>query len=208
VTDSSGVDQWNFVGSTAALSVNLGLTTPQIVNANLMLTLDSDMSIENIYGGSGDDILIGNSLKNLLYGYAGNDVLSGGDENDTLNGGEGTNILIGGFGADSLTGGTGEDLLLGAWYLFEADNTAMAALMSNWTSPGTVQDRADLLLVSALTPATVNDDGAKDTLKGGSGRDWYLRNSLGLPTSIRDTVTDIDIDSVFTEIDTWLSLPE
>lgn len=54
----------------------------------------------------------------------------------------------------------------------------------------------------------MNDDGAKDTLRGGSGQDWYLRNSLGLPTSIRDTVTDIDIDSVFTEIDTWLSLPE
>jgi Ca2+-binding RTX toxin-like protein len=179
VTDISGVDQLYFVGSTNALSVNLGLTTPQIVNANLTLTLASSESLENIYGGAGDDILIGNSLNNLMFGYAGNDVLSGGDGNDTLSGGDGANILIGGFGADSLTGGTGEDLLLGAWYLFEADNTALAALMIDWTSPGTVQDRADSLLVSTLTPATVNDDGVKDTLKGSSGTDWYLRNSLG-----------------------------
>jgi Ca2+-binding RTX toxin-like protein len=204
VTDISGVDQLYFVGSTNALSVNLGLTTPQIVNANLTLTLDSSASLENIFGGAGDDILIGNGLKNLLYGYAGNDVLSGGDEIDTLNGGDGTNILIGGFGADALTGGINEDLLLGAWYQFEADNTALAALMIQWTSPGTVQDRANSLLVSTLTPATVNDDGVKDTLKGSSGTDWYLRNSSGVTAATRDTTTDSDLDSIFTEISTWL----
>lgn len=55
-----------------------------------------------------------------------------------------------------------------------------------------------------LTPTTVKEDNAKDTLTGGSGKDWYLRNSLGATLANRDTTTDIDIDSVFTEIDTWL----
>ena len=38
---------------------------------------------------------------------------------------------------------------------------------------------------------------------GGIGKDWYLRNSLGLTVANRDTITDFDADSVFTEIDTW-----
>ena len=55
-----------------------------------------------------------------------------------------------------------------------------------------------------LTSTTVKEDAAKDTLTGGSGRDWYLRNSLGLTVANRDTVSDTDLDSVFTEISNWL----
>ena len=104
VTDSAGNDYLYFVGSTNGATVNLGLTTPQVVNANLTLTLASATSIENIYGGSGNDILIGNSLNNALYGDGGDDVLSGGDGNDALNGGAGADALDGGDGNDSLNG--------------------------------------------------------------------------------------------------------
>ena len=213
VTDSAGNDYLYFVGSTNNLTVNLGLTTPQVVNANLTLTLASATSIEHIYGGSGNDTLIGNSLNNTLNGYEGNDVLSGGDGNDTLNGGGGKNILIGGNGVDLLTGGSSEDLLLGAWYSLENSTTALAALLSEWTSGSVYADRVAHLLGTlaggangsfTLTSTTVKEDNAKDTLTGGSGKDWYLRNSLGATLANRDTTTDIDIDSVFTEIDTWL----
>ena len=213
VTDSAGNDYLYFVGSTNNLTVNLGLTTPQVVNANLTLTLASATSIEHIYGGSGNDTLIGNSLNNTLNGYEGNDVLSGGDGNDTLNGGGGKNILIGGNGVDLLTGGSSEDLLLGAWYSLENSTTALAALFSEWTSGSAYADRVAHLLGTlaggangsfTLTSTTVKEDNAKDTLTGGSGKDWYLRNSLGATPANRDTTTDIDIDSVFTEIDTWL----
>ncbi len=213
VTDSAGSDYLYFVGSTNDLTVNLGLTTPQVVNANLTLTLASATSIEHIYGGSGNDTLIGNSLNNTLNGYDGNDVLSGGDGNDTLNGGGGKNILIGGNGADGLTGGSSEDLLLGAWYSLENSTTALAALFSEWTSGSAYADRVAHLLGTlaggangsfTLTSTTVKEDNAKDTLTGGSVKDWYLRNSLGATPANRDTTTDIDIDSVFTEIDTWL----
>ncbi len=213
VTDSAGNDYLYFVGSTNNVTVNLGLTTPQVVNANLTLTLTSATSIEHIYGGSGNDTLIGNTLNNTLNGYEGDDVLSGGDGNDTLNGGGGKNILIGGNGADLLTGGSSEDLLLGAWYSLENSTTALAALFSEWTSGSAYADRVAHLLGTlaggangsfTLTSTTVKEDNAKDTLTGGSGKDWYLRNSLGATLANRDTTTDIDIDSVFTEIDTWL----
>ncbi len=213
VTDSTGNDYLYFVGSTNNLTVNISLTTPQVVNSNLTLILTSATSIEHIYGGSGNDTLIGNSLNNTLNGYDGNDVLSGGDGNDTLNGGGGKNILIGGNGADLLTGGSSEDLLLGAWYSLENSTTALAALLSEWTSGSAYADRVAHLLGTlaggangsfTLTSTTVKEDNAKDTLTGGSGKDWYLRNSLGATLANRDTTTDIDLDSVFTEIDTWL----
>ncbi len=78
VTDSAGNDYLYFVGSTNNVTVNISLTTSQVVNANLTLTLASATSIEHIYGGSGNDILIGNGLNNTLNGYEGDDVLSGG----------------------------------------------------------------------------------------------------------------------------------
>ena len=52
----------------------------------------------------------------------------------------------------------------------------------------------------------VHEDNVKDTLTGGNGAgntDWYFRNSLGAVVAQRDTVNDTDLDSAFTEIDTW-----
>ena len=113
VTDSAGSDYLYFVGSTNNVTVNLGLTTPQVVNANLTLTLASATSIEHIFGGSGNDTLTGNTLNNTLNGNDGDDVLSGGDGNDTLNGGAGADTLDGGDGNDALNGGAGADALDG-----------------------------------------------------------------------------------------------
>ncbi len=127
-------------------------------------------------------------------------------------GGSGKNILIGGDGADQLTGSTSEDLLLGARYIYENDFTALDSLLSEWTSVSTFNDRVGHLLGTlagglqngfTLTRSTETEDSAADTMAGSNGRDWYLRNSLGSPTIFRDTITDANLDSVFTEIDTW-----
>ena len=50
--------------------------------------------IENIVGGSGDDILVGNHLNNYIDGGSGNDFIYGIDAN---------NILVGGLGRDHFT---------------------------------------------------------------------------------------------------------
>ena len=50
--------------------------------------------IENATGGSGNDIIIGNTASNLLDGGPGNDRLTGGASNDTLNGGDGTDTAL------------------------------------------------------------------------------------------------------------------
>jgi Ca2+-binding RTX toxin-like protein len=56
--------------------------------------------IENAFGGSGDDKLIGNDVDNVLIGNGGNDTIYGNGGNDTIDGGSGTNILSGGTGDD------------------------------------------------------------------------------------------------------------
>ena len=58
ITESAGTDQLTFVGSTNDVAVSLGLTTQQTVNANLKVTLASATSIENLYGGSGNDTVL------------------------------------------------------------------------------------------------------------------------------------------------------
>lgn len=65
--------------------------------------------IENLKGGRGNDILIGNETNNHIQGGAGNDRIEGGAGKDWLEGGAGNDILIGGSGQDILVGGTGKD---------------------------------------------------------------------------------------------------
>jgi Ca2+-binding RTX toxin-like protein len=212
VLDSAGIDTLSFVGSTAGLSVNLGLATVQTVNTNLILTLGSVTAIENVTGGSGNDVLIGNSLGNILQGGDGNDVLTGSSGNDTLQGGAGKSILIGGLGNDTLLGGASEDLLIGGRYLLETDASVLGTLLAEWTSAAAFNDRKARLAGTLsggangsnwLKLGTVKEDNVNDTMTGGAGTDWYLLNVQGTATANRDTVAT-DLDSVFTEISSWL----
>jgi Ca2+-binding RTX toxin-like protein len=57
------------------------------------ISSDTLISIENITGTSGNDVLTGNEQDNVLDGRAGDDVLDGGLGNDTLIGGTGTNTV-------------------------------------------------------------------------------------------------------------------
>ncbi len=212
ILDSTGIDSLTFVGSTADIAINLGLAIAQTVNANLTLNLSSVTAIENATGGSGNDILIGNSLSNTLIGGNGHDALTGSGGNDILQGGDGNNILIGGIGNDTLTGGTNEDLLIGGRYLPETDAGVLAMILAEWTSADSFSDRRAHLMgtlaggangSNTLSSATVKEDNLRDTVAGGAGDDWYLLNLQGTTTTNRDTFTT-DLDSIFTEISTWL----
>ncbi|MEM7311507.1 MAG: LamG-like jellyroll fold domain-containing protein, partial [Planctomycetota bacterium] len=66
-----------------------------------------------IYGGEGDDILMGGSGVNFIYGDAGDDVIIGGLAADELFGGAGQDSLEGRAGDDFLDGGQGDDELIG-----------------------------------------------------------------------------------------------
>lgn len=108
-----GSDTANFTGKTA-LKLDLNLRTAQRTGYGT----DTFISIENVLGGSGNDVVKGNAAANILLGAGGRDrlsgergkdVLSGGIGNDTLDGGSGNDALHGAQGTDILTGGTGRD---------------------------------------------------------------------------------------------------
>ena len=70
--------------TTTSVRVDLTEAGPQVVNANLTLTLSAADAIMNVWGGRLDDTLIGNALENNLDGGPGNNALTGNDSSDNL----------------------------------------------------------------------------------------------------------------------------
>ncbi|CBS86281.1 calcium-binding protein [Azospirillum lipoferum] len=115
-----------------------------------------------IDGGDGNDILYGSSGNDSLYGGIGNDTLNGNNEHDLLVGEDGNDFLYGGTNNDTLAGGNGDDTLHGDY----------------GTDSG----------VDALTGGAGND-----ILYGGNDSDnyYYTCNSDGIDI-ISDTAGDYD----------------
>ncbi|KGF73231.1 hypothetical protein DO97_01155 [Neosynechococcus sphagnicola sy1] len=134
ITDSSGTDLLDFSETTTqAITVNLETTgSSQTINGNLTLTLSSGTQIENVTGGSLNDVLTGSTLDNILKGIGGDDQLLGGAGNDTLYGGD---ISGSGSGNDTLTGEAGNDQLFGGdgndSYRFNTDTTLGSDLVND-----------------------------------------------------------------------------
>ena len=68
---------------------------------------------DTLYGGPGDDHLIGGYARDILDGGPGDDTLEGGLSKDVLIGGPGNDTLTGGGSGDILKGGPGHDHIEG-----------------------------------------------------------------------------------------------
>ena len=68
---------------------------------------------DELYGGDGNDIIVGLGGDDEIYGGDGNDKLSGDHGNDEIYGGIGADTIIGGRGNDIIDGGDGADILYG-----------------------------------------------------------------------------------------------
>ncbi len=91
-----------FVDLSSASSVNPGLVQLRD-NTNATLSTDSLYSVEEVYGTSGKDTMIGGVGLNTLYGGAGDDTLTGTLDGDVLDGASGINLADYHTSADSLT---------------------------------------------------------------------------------------------------------
>ena len=155
---------------------------------------DTLVNIENLYGSTHDDILVGNSGKNTLYGDAGNDTLKGGGGYDTLFGGDGDDVLYSNGLGDKFDGGTGIDTAvlsesqyaeyvnLGTESITILSNSVPASYNSEIKNVenviGTGHD--DILYGDYKDNVLQGGDGAdelygadgNDTLVGGNGNDW------------------------------------
>lgn len=108
--DRSGNVQRAYLGGGTGGGLHPGYARAHIFNA-LQFGGDTRSLIENAIGGSGNDVLTGNSANNSLSGGSGADSLSGGVGNDTLNGGRDADAITGGVGTDLFVFRFGESIL-------------------------------------------------------------------------------------------------
>jgi len=94
---NGGTDTYSLAGTTASAIVNLdtGRASSSQIGTDLL------SSIENVIGGSSNDIITGNSQANALSGGAGSDTIDGRGGNDRIDGGAGDDTLIGGKNSDT-----------------------------------------------------------------------------------------------------------
>lgn len=139
-----------------------------------------------VWGGKGNDRMIGDSGPQHFFGGPGNDTLSGAGGDDLLFGDYGNDDLDGGDGADVLDGGVANDTLSGGW-----GTDRLAGRSGNdQLDGGEGRDRM-----------SAGDD--RDTLKGGDGRDAFDggagKDTLYLNWS-RDTFTTDTLDRRRTDL--------
>ena len=104
-----------------------GVTLPQASNISIVASVHSvtengtelndllvgrDGFVDSLYGGDGDDVLVGLAGGNTLDGGEGNDSLYGGDGDDNLNGGNGDDVYFFSKGSDTARDTSGFDTLL------------------------------------------------------------------------------------------------
>jgi streptogramin lyase len=122
-------------------------------------------NIQNVTGSRGNDLLVGDQNPNVLIG------------------GTGRNVIIGGGGSDQITGGTGDNLLIGGTTSYDTNLAALQAILKVWDDPTLVFDqRINALrkgttvngVTVVLDKSTVLNDGAPDSLVGGTGQNWFI----------------------------------
>src|SRR5207247_5955585 len=75
----TGLDLIDFGASIGfGLTLDVPLNTSQAVAPTFSLTLSNGSAIENLYGGTKDDLLKGNTRPNIIWGREGNDTMDGG----------------------------------------------------------------------------------------------------------------------------------
>jgi Ca2+-binding RTX toxin-like protein len=101
------VDPWHHAGGFFTRVLDLVSGTYKAAAGGYSIA--HGVTIENAFGGSKADLLIGNEASNSLYGLSGNDTMLGSGGADYLLGGRGNDRIDGGKGSDYLTGDAGSD---------------------------------------------------------------------------------------------------
>jgi Ca2+-binding RTX toxin-like protein len=138
--------------------------------------------LENVKGGSGNDDLSGNDVRNRIDGGDGDDFLDGEAGNDRLVGGLGNDEYFGGSGADTVSfknspAGIDADLLAG-FATGEGDDAfddtieivVGSAFRDTITGGGGVV-ATNFRFIGGKGADTLTGSGSNDNLKGGAGND-------------------------------------
>jgi secreted trypsin-like serine protease len=87
------------------------VTVENVIGGSGNDVITGSVAPNTLTGGAGDDTLSGLARDDILRGQAGNDTITGGGHNDTVDGGDGNDRLFGDSGDDSVLGGAGDDVI-------------------------------------------------------------------------------------------------
>jgi serralysin len=191
-------DTADYADKTVAVEVKLNGATWVGVKVN-GIAEDTIRNIENVFGGSGNDLLTGDSLANSIKGNAGADLLVGSGGGDTLNGGAGNDTLIGGTGRDLLTGGADSDVFK---FVSVGGSGTTATTRDVVTDFVHGTDKIDLSAIDATTAIgdqafILNAKGSATTAVAQGHIGWYTIDKAG-------TVNDQTILRINTDADSTI----
>jgi Ca2+-binding RTX toxin-like protein len=160
-------------GSIATLDYS-SYTTPVTVNLKLSTATGTGFvsHIEDVLGGQGNNLLVGNG-------------------NNILKGGNGRDILISGGGTSTLQAGNGEAVLLGAHYVFDTNVAALNALMAIWSHTFDPSNPLNDYLIrvgqlrTMLNPSTVFAQPGTTTLISGAQLDFLIFDASDIHSPLR-----------------------
>jgi serralysin len=93
--DAGGTDTFDFSGFSQNQRINLNEQSfSDVGGLKGNVSIAAGVTIENAFGGAGNDVIIGNNTNNILMGGAGDDILYGGGESDHLFGNEGKDTFV------------------------------------------------------------------------------------------------------------------
>lgn len=193
-----GNDVLNGEGGADAISGGSGSDTVSYANrlAGVTVTLNGTAGdgapsegdhvasdIENIIGGSGNDLLVGSQGVNRIYGGSGNDTLKGLDGNDLLDMGDGNDTVEGGGfkdGADKIIGWNGVDTVdyqhrFSPLKVVLNESGGDGEAGENDTVKSDVENvvggSGDDTITGSLYANTLSGGGGADTISGGDNHD-------------------------------------
>jgi hypothetical protein len=152
------------------------LTATDFTRDGTVLATYSGLADLFLYAGLGDDTI---SIQSTAAGPPV--MVNAGPGNDRVFGGAGRDLLIGGPGTDLLDGGADEDILIDGTTAYDANPTALAAIMAEWTRTDLPYSaRVHHLLEGGgyngsflLNRSTFTSDGVSNTLTGADGLDLF-----------------------------------
>jgi hypothetical protein len=135
-------------------------------------------AIQRVFGGSGNDILVGMGSGILLQAGSGND------------------LIIGGYGQTTIKSGSGQDIVIAGSTKYDANDAALQSILQYWDQTSISFAARVAQLFGAGTPVggyklnltTLTHANASDTLTLGSASDWvFWRSSGSSPDNLTGT---------------------
>jgi Ca2+-binding RTX toxin-like protein len=155
IDGGNGSDIADYSNNTSGQGVSVNLIDGR-ANDSLGGT-DTLSNIEYVFGGAGNDIIIGGNGAGSLLGNAGDDRLVGGDSTDTIYGGSGADSIAGGNGNDVIYGEAGSDTIDAGAGTFDAiryNQTGGEAITANISLLGPNRGGSNIGTVATATQGT------------------------------------------------------